>query len=247
MTATRFYTDTQGKAPPEHKLAIWAPKGTLSLAHAHRHTRFVRRLRLVLIGLSVSLLAALAWFFLSVPKTALPVENTGETVKMIHPVYQGRTSDGLPYRIIADEAVRLIKAPTQTQLVSPILNFLREKGAKESRITARTGSYNAETQVLELHQNVHLKTDDGNDCRTSHARIFVKAKRVEGDEPIRCTGSFGKIFGNAFEINDDYKEFVFKDGTKMHLTPESERDGKTKTGKLRPAQSPDVQKSGVQQ
>ncbi len=232
--ADTLQTDPVHPNGQDHALAMWVPKGTLSLAHAQRHTRFVRRLRLVLISLALALILTLLWFFLTVPKGATPIENTNETVKMIHPVYQGRTSDGLPYRIVADEAVRLIKNPTQTQLVSPILTFLREKGAGQSRIKALSGSYNAETQVLELHHKVHLKTDDGNDCYTSHARIFVKSKRVEGDEAIDCTGNFGSAHGNAYEINDDYKEFVFKNGMRAHIIPEDQRIDPTTTPKLRP-------------
>jgi len=147
-------------------------------------------------------------------------DNPDETVKMIRPVYKGRTEDNLPYRITADEAVRFIQNPDETKLVNPVLNFLRSSGAKESIVLAASGLYNAETQVLELRTDVNLNTDDGTDCKTTHARIFVKAKRIEGDEPIDCTGGFGRAGGNAYEINDGYTELVFKQGMTAHIVPE---------------------------
>ena len=195
-----------------HALAFWEPRRALTLDAARRHSAFIRYARLVLIGFSGLLALLLLWYFINVPKPQQQPDNPDETVKFINPIYKGRTADGLPYRISADEAVRFIQTPDDTKLLNPVLNFLRERDAKESIVLALNGLYNAETQELVLRQDVHLQTDDGYDCKTSHARIFVKDKRIEGDEAIACSGSFGSAQGNAYEINDDYSEFVFKGG-----------------------------------
>lgn len=203
-----------------HALAHWEPRHTLSLDAAKRHSTFIRYARLLLIAFSGILLLTLLWYFISTPKPTPPADNPDETVKFTNPVYRGRTADGLPYRISADTATRFVQNPDETKLINPVLTFLRSDEASESQVLALTGLYNAETQVLELHQNVRLKTDDGYDCKTNHARIFVKAKRIEGDEPIDCTGAFGRVAGNAYEINDSYSEFVFKDGMTALIIPE---------------------------
>jgi len=67
-------------------------------------------------------------------------------------------------------------------------------------------------KVLNLEVAVNLETDDGYFCQSTHARIFARNKRIEGDEPINCKGNFGKVNGEAFEINDNYTKFIFKDG-----------------------------------
>lgn len=221
MSAENIANDENGNGNG-HALSHWEPRRALSLDAARRHSTFIRYARMALIAFSGLLGLMLLWYFLNVPKPTEQVDNPDETVKMVHPVYKGRTADGLPYRITADEAVRFIQNPDDTKLVNPVLNFLRSGDAKESVVLALTGLYNAETQVLELHQNVHLKTDDGYDCKTAHARIFVKAKRIEGDEAIDCEGGFGRAAGNAFEINDNYSEFVFKDGMTARIIPEKE-------------------------
>jgi lipopolysaccharide transport protein LptA len=66
-------------------------------------------------------------------------------------------------------------------------------------------------KILNLDTAVTLETDDGYECKTTHARIFPREKRVEGDKPIDCNGTFGSVKGQAYEINDNYREFVFKD------------------------------------
>ncbi|MCF6275962.1 MAG: LPS export ABC transporter periplasmic protein LptC [Robiginitomaculum sp.] len=220
MTNSADSMDGNGNAHSRHALAHWEPRHVLSLDAAQRHSTFIRYARLLLIAFSGVLLLTLLWYFISTPKSKPPEPNPDETVKFTHPVYKGRTVDGLPYRISADTATRFIQNPDETKLVNPVLNFLRSGEAKESQVLALTGLYNAETQVLELHQEVRLKTDDGYDCKTSHARVFVKGKRIEGDEPIDCVGAFGKAAGQAYEINDDYKEFVFKGGMTALIIPD---------------------------
>ncbi|PHS42477.1 MAG: LPS export ABC transporter periplasmic protein LptC [Robiginitomaculum sp.] len=210
-------------------LAYWEPRRVLTLEAARRHSSIIRIARFVLIGFAGFLMLLLLWFFVKTPQSIVSEDNPDETVKMIRPVYKGRTSDNLPYRITADVAVRFIQSPDETKLVNPVLNFLRTNGAEESIVLAANGLYNAETQVLELHNDVNLQTDDGTDCKTTHARIFVKVKRIEGDELIDCTGGFGRAGGNAYEINENYTVLVFKQGMTAHIIPK-------KTPELRGAQ-----------
>ena len=213
-----------GHALSKHALAHWEPRHVLSLDAAKRHSIFIRRARLVLMVFSGVLLLILLWYFISAPKPKPQEDNPDETVKMVNPVYKGRTADNLPFRITAAEAVRFLQTPDETKLLNPVLNFLRSGEVEESMVLALNGLYNSETQVLELNQDVHLKTDDGYDCQTSHARIFVKETRIEGDEAIACMGRFGRVAGSAYEINDNFAEFVFKGNMTALIIPEKADD-----------------------
>jgi len=228
---TTISAETSAK---NHALAHWEPRHALSLDAAKRHSSFIRRARLVLMAFSGILILTLLWYFISTPKPEPQPDNPDETVKMINPVYKGRTADNLPFRITADEAARFLQNPDETKLINPVLNFLRSGEVEESMVLALTGLYNSETQVLELNQDVHLKTDDGYDCKTSHARIFVKGKRIEGDEAIDCTGNFGRVSGSSYEINNNYSEFVFKGGMTALIVPEKVDDALEPTDTLTP-------------
>ena len=203
-----------------HALEFWEPRRALTLDAARRHSLFIRRARLSLLFLALVLTLLLIWYFLRVPTRTTVIENPDESVKMINPVYKDITADGLPYRITADEAVRFIDNEDELHLLNPVLHFLRSASADESRVLAQSGLYNNKKNILELRADVDLKTDDGYACLTSHARVFVSDKRIEGDEPISCTGDFGKASGNAYEINDEYTEFVFKNGMSARLNPD---------------------------
>lgn len=203
---------------------FWEPRRALTLDAARRHSAFIRIARQVLLGCAAMLAGTLIWYFISAPKAITLAPSPDETVKMVNPIYKGRTSDGLPYRITANDAIRFIQNPDEVKLAQPILNFLRTDGAKESVVLAISGVYDSKNQILNLNQDVNLNTDDGYVCKTGHSRVFIKEKRIEGDGGIDCTGSFGKAAGNAYEINDSYTEFVFKNGMVAQLIPNEADD-----------------------
>ena len=208
----------------------WAPKRTLTLEAARAHSRRVRVFQIALLAIAAVLVAVLVWEFYTRQPTAIFEGEVDETVRMVSPRYTGRTSDGLPYTLTSNEARRVRGAPNELQLEVPLLNFYRLKGVDASTINAATGIYNDVEQTLDLRADVVLTTDDGNVCNTTHARILLDDKIVEGDEFIRCTGEFGVVEGNAYEIRDNYKTFIFKNGMTGLLEPDTSDDARLTSG-----------------
>lgn len=193
-------------------LGLWEPTRTLTLEAARRHSGRILLMQRFLIVAAVLLVGALCWQFAKTAPTRLPEDNPNDSVKMINPRYSGRTSDNLPYKLTAAFATRERQNADEVILEEPVLTFLRAAGAKTSTIKAASGTYDDIGKVLNLTAAVHLETDDGYDCKTAHARIFARDKRIEGDKRIECIGSFGEVNGNAYEIIEDYSVFVFKSG-----------------------------------
>ncbi|PHR61588.1 MAG: LPS export ABC transporter periplasmic protein LptC [Robiginitomaculum sp.] len=208
-------TDEKGVKSAE----FWEPRRALTLDAARRHSSFIRIARQVLLACAALLAGLLVWYFVSAPKTTPMQPSADETVKMVNPIYKGRTSDGLAYRIIADVAVRFLQKPDEVTLSKPVLNFLRTAGVDESKVFAQSGVYNSKDHILDLRKNVNLKTDEGHECQTEHSLVFIKDKRIIGDASITCMGSFGTASGHAYEVNNNYTEFVYKDGMTARLIP----------------------------
>lgn len=217
----------QSPTPDPHAasdaLGLWEPKRTLTLEAARRHTRFIHRFRQTLSFLASFLIVILLFQFFTRAKPIKRADDPEQSVKMVSPRYLGRTSDGLPYRVTADSAVRLMDSTEQVELNNPVLYFLRNANAEESIVVAKTGVYNTVSQELNLATDVVLRTDDGYECLTEQATIFAAEKTVTGDSPIDCSGSFGNVSGKAYEILDNYSRFIFKRGTRAYIVPESER------------------------
>ena len=193
-------------------LGLWEPKRTLTLEAARKHSARIRFMRRLLLALCATLAAYLIYEFATQSNTTFIEDNPTESVKMVNPKYRGRTTDGLPFYLTADTATRTLANRTEVALENPVLEFIRENGAEASLVVAETGTYDDVRKILNLRTDVDLNTDDGYRCKTTHARIFAKEKRIEGDERIECDGGFGIVNGNTYEINDNYKVFVFKDG-----------------------------------
>jgi len=201
-------------------LGLWEPRRTLTLEAARRHSSRVRLLRRLLMVVAAGTVGVLIWAFSQQPPTTFHDVDPSESVKMINPRYSGQTEDGLPFYLTAKEAVRPTLDENKVELLNPVLEFYRVANAKKSLVIADKGTYDDVKKVLNLRASVELNTDDGYECRTTHARIFAKTKTIEGDEPIACTGAFGNVNGNSYEILDDYKTFIFKNGMDAILEQE---------------------------
>lgn len=193
-------------------LGLWEPKRTLTLEAARKHSARIKFMRRGLLVICALLAATLIYKFATQSSSIILEDNPTESVKMVNPRYSGRTTDGLPFYLTADTATRTLANRSEVALIKPVLEFIREDGAEASLVVAETGTYDDVKKILNLRTAVDLNTDDGYNCQTTHARIFAKEKRIEGDERIECNGSFGIVNGNSYEINDNYKVFVFKDG-----------------------------------
>ena len=200
---------TDGHAASE-ALGLWEPKRTLTLEAARKHSARIKLLRWLLLLMCGGLAAYLVYEFATQTNNTIIDDVSTESVRMVNPKYRGRTTDGLPFYLTADTAIRTLANRSEVELTNPILEFIREEGSQASIVVAETGTYDDVKKILNLRTAVDLNTDDGYNCKTSHARIFAKEKRIEGDERIECIGSFGLVNGNAYEINDNYKVFVFK-------------------------------------
>lgn len=210
-------------------LGLWEPKRTLTLEAARRHTQRIQMLRRILIGLAALLVLFLIFQFVGRGTKTFDDPNPTESVKMVNPRYSGRTSDGLPFYLTADTATRTMAKRTEVDLIKPVLEFIRAEDAASSFVLADTGTYDDVNKILNLRTDVNLETDDGYICDTTHARIFARDKRIEGDEPIACVGNFGSVNGRAYEINNNYTEFVFKDGMDAVIKQDPAKNSPTST------------------
>ena len=163
-------------------------------------------------ALAAASVSVLVWEFSKTTEVSFEPVDPTQSVKMVNPRYSGRTDDGLPFFLTAKEAIRPSSDQQIVELVDPVLEFYRSANVEKSLVIADSGTYNDVDKVLELRSTVNLNTDDGYECKTTHARVFTRTKTIEGDEPIACTGEFGDVKGNAYEILDDYQTFIFKKG-----------------------------------
>lgn len=151
------------------------------------------------------------------PKTIERIlkENPQLENKVIHPKLDSIDKKGRPFLIEAEYATNLNE--NKTEFTKPSGHIQLDDGSKMS-FSGDTGFYFKQEEMIEVHENVNVKTDKGYDLKTSFMRLYPQDNNAEGDKPIFGTGPSGEtIEAEGFKITNkgDIIEFLGK--TKIAL------------------------------
>jgi lipopolysaccharide export system protein LptC len=209
MTATT--ADMSALQPAPH--SVWEPRRATTLAAARKRTRFVRGLRIALVGLASVIVLFMAGQILlrSLGGEAQQDVTVGEDARMINPRFTGRDEAGVPYVVTADAAIRRRGTDARlTELESPQLDYdLISANEQAEGVLARTGLFDADARTLDLNADVQFRTQSGYAFLADHARIYLSEERVVGDSPVEGEGPLGTIRADAYEILDGGDRVVF--------------------------------------
>ncbi len=171
-----------------------------------RYSRRVHLLKLLLpaIGLSLLLLVA-AWprmrallESVRLQPAAIDLRDARE-LQMVHPRYAGRDRHNHPYVVTAATGRQI---PDRTDLLSlsqPRADLNLPHGAT-AVLTAQTGIYQSQTQLLDLFRDVKLVHQDGTAFRTASAHIDLGHDSAEGGDSVEGHGPSGDITAAGFRI-----------------------------------------------
>jgi lipopolysaccharide export system protein LptC len=171
-----------------------------------RYSRRVQLLKFLLptIGLSLLLLVA-AWprmraFLESVrfQPAAIDLRDARE-LQMRHPRYAGRDRHNRPYVVTATTGRQV---PDRTDLLSlsePRADLNLPHGAT-AVLTASTGIYQSQAQLLDLFRNVRLVHQDGMAFLTASAHVDLAHDSAEGSDPVEGHGPSGDITAAGFRV-----------------------------------------------
>lgn len=181
---------------------------------------FVSRLKVIL-PLTIIVILALIFAWPKIvklfadhnePKTIERIlkENPLLEDKVINPKLSSLDNKGRPFLIEAQYATHL-NDPV-SQFIQPSGNLKLEDGSTMSFKGGR-GTYYKEKEMLEVFENVSVKTDKGYDLKTDYMKLFPKDNIGEGDKPVHGLGPGGEtITAEGFKITNkgDIIEFLGK-------------------------------------
>src|SRR6185312_8039549 len=145
-----------------------------------------------------------------------------QDVRMVEARYTGVDRQHRPFVITANVA-------RQDPSANDIVAHEQPKGDMTTasgtaiQITARTGIYQQQTQLLDLFGDVQMHQDKGNVFRTGSAHINMADGTAEGHEPIEGEGPFGHISGQGFRVLDRGDVIVFTGQTHLELVPHEKK------------------------
>jgi len=113
--------------------------------------------------------------------------------------YHGRTQKDAPFRISADLATNT--TPTHADLVG-LKARLMDNAWGGISAAASQGSYDKNTNILNLNGHVVLTTDSGYALRTPSAQIDVSDEVVQGSR-VEGEGPLGTVSAEGFNVHGD--------------------------------------------
>ena len=223
-----------GGAP---KWLRWPP--ALWVAAGDRHSRRVALLKRVLpaIGLALLLLIAVwprlapLWERMRLAFPAIDLREARE-LQMVNPRYAGADRLGRPFVVTAASGRQVADRQDLMSLRAPRADIKTHGGAAIT-ITATTGIYQSQTQLLDLMNDVTLLHQNGTRFVTTAARVDGAANTAEGDAPVEGHGPSGDIKAQGFRILDKGDTIVFTGRSDALL-----KAAKTQTARRPPAPLP---------
>jgi lipopolysaccharide export system protein LptC len=168
-----------------------------------RYSRRVALLKRVLpaVGLTLVLLVA-AW-----PRLAPLIDiripgidlREARELKMVNPRYAGIDRLNRPYVVTAATGHQVPDRSDLMSLESPKASMVLRRGASVT-ISARTGVYQSQAQLLDLMNDVDVTHQDGTRFVTKNAHVDFADNTAEGHDPVTGHGPAGDISAQGFRI-----------------------------------------------
>lgn len=205
---------------------------------AYRHSRRVALLRRLLPALGLALLLLIAmwprlapmWQRMGVGFAAIDLRDAQE-LRMIDPRYVGVDRHGRPFVVTAAVGRQIPQHQSLMSLQLPRAELRTHAGATVI-VTAHTGIYQQQTELLDLFGQVTLTQQNGTRFVTDQARVDGAREIAEGNDPVAGRGPSGDIKAQGFRVLDKGDRIAFTGKSDMLLQAARPAPSKTKPAAL---------------
>ncbi|MGE3364386.1 MAG: LPS export ABC transporter periplasmic protein LptC [Rhizobiaceae bacterium] len=193
-----------------------------AFAHALRHSRRVRALKII-VPVAAMLMAgafaaasyALTPGKVNVAKTDDSVYANGKLV-MANPKLEGVTTDNRPYSM---NAVRAIQDPKSQDIIE-----LEQISAKLPinvqdwvSVDAKTGIYDRLANTLKVTSPLTVKTTEGMTAQLTSAFVDISKGNLETADPVEIVLNGTRVQADSMKVFEKGKVLVFENRVRMHI------------------------------
>ena len=190
----------------------------------NRYSRRVALLKRLLpaIGLALLLLITIwprlapIWDRMRLSFAAIDLRDARE-LRMFNPRYLGTDRLDRPFTVTAAVARQVPDRQDLMSMEAPRAD-LKTHGGADVVVTAVTGIYQSQTQLLDLFSDVTLVHQNGTRFVTNSARFDAAHNTGQGDDPVEGHGPSGDVKAQGFRIYDKGDTILFTGRSDMLLT-----------------------------
>jgi lipopolysaccharide export system protein LptC len=196
---------------------------------ARRHSRLVRRLRVLLPAAGVVTVIA----FLVATRIALPgnldlagasLSVTRNSIIMDNPHLTGFDADGREYTVGADRAVQPLLNPDRVRLEAIEASVLvPDQGT--ATITAEAGEYDNRTGLLDLQGAIVVDSSEGYALRMNAADVDLRGGTMTSNNPVSVRYQDSETTGQSLSVTEGGKIIVLQGGVRTTLMPPRRDEG----------------------
>ena len=185
------------------------------------YSRRVARLKLILPAIGIGLLLTVAAWPRLAPlferlRFAWPAIDLRDAreLRMLNPRYMGTDRNNHPFVLTAATGRQVPDRQDLMALTEPHAD-MQTRGGANLVLTAASGVYQSQTQLLDLFGNVTLLHQNGTRFLTQSAHLDFAANSGDGHQAIEGHGPSGDVWGDGFEIADKGDRIVFTGNARL--------------------------------
>lgn len=216
-----------GNRPIGEGLPSANPARARAFRAAARHSSRVKRLRgAILIGAALTTAGLVGYSYFraqDIGELNFSLESfgiSGDKITMEHPRLTGVKRDGKPYDVTAETGVQSPKDPSRT-LLTKLNAKLRMADDSETRILGDSGTYDSNSQILDLAGNVHVKGVNF-DLSMRSASMNFKTNVFDSKEPVRLDFNEGWIEADMLSSTENATAITFSGNVRSQFTQQSD-------------------------
>lgn len=193
-----------------------------AFGRAERHSRRVRRLKVVLPLSAIAMIAAFVGYtYLTKPAQVSVDAAVGSSISdgklvMSNPKLEGFTKDGKPYSMTARRAVQSFEQQGVIDLEG-IDGTMTVEDGNAARVVAETGVYDRGKNTLDLKTEITVTTTSGIVATLQSAFLDIDKGTLLTTDPVEITSNGSMIVADSMSLLDNGKLIVFEKRVRMTI------------------------------
>lgn len=140
-----------------------------------------------------------------------------ERLTVDNAMYRGRDDKGRPFSVAAGDAVQKSSAEGIVRMNDLVAQLLLPDGP--ARLSAESGQYDIESEVVSVDSSVVLTATDGYRMRASGVSVDLKRRLIRGDDGVEGEIPAGTFSAQSIRANLDARTLSLEGNARLRMIP----------------------------
>lgn len=190
---------------------------------AERHSRRVRRLKILLPALAILLAGGFVGYSYLVTPVSVAIDTEGSAISegklvMNSPKLEGFTRDGRPYSVNATRATQDFDKQDIIALdgIDARMPVEQENWAQ---VQATSGVYDRTANTLDVPTDILVTTTDGMVAKLKSAFLDINNGTLKSTTPVDIQSHGSRVTADSMSVSENGRLVVFESRVRVHIDP----------------------------